>query len=168
LASDDSSAKDDTAATGEAQDEADEADEAPNSLEPPPEKESARGLLLWVGGILLILCVELFIYGHNGRIEVCVGLEGVTDFSLIGQPRSPENFRAYPQCVERMNLGMWSSSEEAAQSALDAACTRVTTRASGDAKQQCMRKDNKWQRQVIKENIPPWDPRLYRRLLFLD
>lgn len=158
----------DTAAKVPEGDDAQNGDDIELSQDAAGEKTRDWGLLLWVAGILVVLGVELFIYGHNGRIEVCVGLEGATDFSLIGKPRSPENFRSYPLCVERMNLGMWSSSEEQAQSALEAACSRATARGNPEAKQQCLRKENKWQRQVIKESIPPWDPRLYRRLLFLD
>ncbi len=143
--------------------------------EHPPEDERAadsegreRGLLIWVAAILLILGVELFIYGHNGRVEVCVGLEGVTDFSLVGQKRSPENFRKYPKCLERMNLGMWTSSEEVAREALNTICSRLTAKLEPEFKQQCIRKEGRFDRVVVKENIPPWDPRLYRQLLFLD
>jgi hypothetical protein len=62
---------------------------------------------------------------------------------------------------------MYSDSEEAARAALDEACARATT-TNHVARTHCVRRENKWTRKVFKENIPPWDERLYKRLLWLE
>jgi hypothetical protein len=129
--------------------------------------ENDGALLPWVVGILVILAVELFIYGHDGRIEVCVGIKDRTDFSLAGQPRTKENARKIPACAERMNLGMWGSSEARGKEALEQACKKAT-RFQAQQTTACLRNDGNWTRKVREEQIMPWDPRLYRRLLFLD
>lgn len=122
---------------------------------------------IWVAGILFILGLELFIFGHDGKIEVCVGVEGVTEWALKDQARTPETFRKAPVCAERLNLGMYAGSQEAAEAALNEACKRATM-LQRDALQDCIRRENKWTRQVNKQQVPPWDERLYRRLLWLD
>lgn len=121
----------------------------------------------WVLGIVCVLGAELYVYGHNGWIRVCVGMQGVTDLALLDRPRHRDGMKGFPICTEQLNLGMYSRSEDAAREALEVVCTRGATLLRG-AKQDCLRKDHGWLRRVDKENIPPWDERLYRRLLFLD
>lgn len=150
------------------------ADEAATSGDPatrsdtaPQEKPRDKTFWLWVVGIASILAVELYVYGHNGQIEVCVGIEGVTDFAERNQPRNAANFRSAPQCSRRLNLGMYEGTQELSQAALQEACARATVQ-NRDAMPDCLRRDKKWTRQVYKEQVPPWDPRLYRKLLWID
>ncbi len=165
-----------TASTGPADEDTSSTDERSGDDKPsqkgserPAETSSndRRGFWLWVAGVAIILSVELFIYGHDGRIEVCVGVEGHTDWALKGKPRTPDNFRRAPMCAERMNLGMYSNSQDAAEAALDEACRRAT-RMNQKALPDCLRRDKKWTRQVTKEQVPPWDERLYKRLLWME
>lgn len=133
-----------------------------------PEKPQSKGsnLWMWLVGIACILSIELYIYGHNGWVRVCVGIEGATKFELLDQPKG-HGGRGYPVCAEQMNLGMYSRSEDAAQESLDVACTRGATLIHGN-KQDCLRKEHGWIRRVDKAQVAPWDPRLFRRMLFLD
>lgn len=133
----------------------------------PQRRQPRLPLSLWVVGVLAVLAGELYIYGHDGWIRVCVGREGVTDLSLLEQPRTHGGSGGYPVCAEQLNLGMYSRSNEAAREALDVACARGAALLRGD-KTDCLRKERGWLRQVDKEHVPPWDDRLYRRLFFLD
>lgn len=163
-------ASDDDDADGTQSDSAKPESSGGEPTSPTPEKDEEKRdkwFWHWVVGIIAVLCVELYIYGHNGKIEVCVGVEGVTDWSLIGKPKTPDNFAKSPKCAQRMNLGMYGDSEEAARAALDEACARATT-TNHVARTDCVRRDKKWTRKVFKEHIPPWDERLYKRLLWLE
>lgn len=140
-------------------------DKGPKSAEKPQTKSS--GWLVWLLGLACILSIELYIYGHNGWVRVCVGIEGATKFELLDHPKEHGGQRGYPVCAEQLNLGMYSRSEDAAQEALDVACTRGATLIHGN-KQDCLRKEHGWMRRVDKAQVPPWDPRLFRRMLFLD
>lgn len=133
---------------------------------PGTPQTKGSNLWIWLVGIACILSMELYIYGHNGWVRVCVGIEGATKFELLDQPKGHGN-RGYPVCAEQMNLGMYSRSEDAAQESLDVACARGATLIHGN-KQDCLRKEHGWVRRVDKEQVAPWDPRLYRRMLFLD
>jgi hypothetical protein len=133
-----------------------------------PQRRHPRvPMSLWVAGILAVLAGELYIYGHDGWIRVCVGREGMTDLSLLDQPRAHGGNGGYPVCAEHLNLGMYSRSNETAREALEVACTRGAGLLRGD-KTDCLRKERGWLRRVDKEQVPPWAPRLYRRLFFLD
>lgn len=149
---------------------------ATTTTEPKPTQEAPTAapgdkprspLWWWVLGIACVLGVELFIYGHNGWVRVCVGLHGVTDMTHLDRPKHRDGMKGFPICAEQLNLGMYSRSEDAAKEALELACTRGATLLHG-VKQECLRKDHGWIRRVDKQHIPPWDERLYRRLLFLD
>lgn len=144
----------------------DRSNETANATEP---QRSRRRLPMsaWVAGVLAVLAGELYIYGHDGWIRVCVGREGITDLSLLEQPRTHGGSGGYPVCAEQLNLGMYSRSDEAAREALEVACVRGAALLRGD-KTHCLRKERGWLRRVDKEQIPPWDSRLYRRLFFLD
>ncbi len=126
-----------------------------------------KGFWLWVVGIALILSLELFIYGHNGHVRVCVGVDGVTDWALKYQPKTPDNYRKAPMCAERLNLGMYSGTQEAAEGALDEACRRATMM-NRKALPDCLRREKKWTRQVDKDQVFPWDERLYKRLFWME
>jgi hypothetical protein len=129
--------------------------------------EKDRTIWFWVLGIVAALSIELYVYGHNGFVQVCVGVEGVTDFSQRGTLRSAANAKTAPFCASRLNLGMYSDTDERAQEALNEACSRATILNRKELTP-CLRRENKWARQVYKEQVPPWDKRLYRRLLWLD
>lgn len=131
------------------------------------EKKGRATTWAWVVGIVTILAAELYVYGHDGWIRVCIGKEGKTDFSLLDKPRQPGSSGPFPICVERLNLGMYSNGDDIAREALEHACARGATLMGGDQRE-CIRKDEGWTRRVDKQHIPPWDRRLYRRLLFLD
>jgi hypothetical protein len=96
-----------------------------------------------------------------------VGIEGVTQWELKDQPKAPETYRKGPICSKRMNLGMYEGNDEQSQTALREACSRATV-SNRDALPDCIRRDKKWARQVYKKQIPPWDKRFYRRLLWID
>jgi hypothetical protein len=142
-----------------------DAAKTPGETDPP---ESWRNTILWAVGIAIILCAELFIYGHNGRIQVCVGVDTLTDYALRAEPRTKENAKKHPFCAERLNLGMWSSKDELSQAALNDACTAAARVVGQEHRQKCLRKDEPWTRFVEQEHVMPWDARLYRRLLWLD
>ena len=119
-------------------------------------------------GIGVLLLVELIIYGHDGHIQVCVGQKGITDFAMAGKPPTPKNIRKRPFCSERSNLGMWGKSAEQSEAALKHACGQAARYFGPKGRVACLRNDGKWTRQVTKEQIMPWDSRLYKRLLWLD
>jgi hypothetical protein len=133
----------------------------------PPAAEKDRTIWFWVLGIVIALSVELYIYGRNGFVQVCVGVEGVTDYAQRNMPRSAVNAKTAPHCASRLNLGMYSDTDERAREALNEACSRATILNRKELTP-CLRRENKWTRQVYKEQVPPWDKRLYRRLLWLD
>src|SRR5688572_17001795 len=68
----------------------------------------------WLLGIACVLSLELFIYGHNGWVRVCVGLQGVTDLTLLDRPKHRDGMKGFPICAEQLNLGMYSRSDDAA------------------------------------------------------
>ena len=136
------------------------------SVKQGPEKGRSN-VWLWVVGIASILALELYVYGHNGWIRVCVGQEGVTDFAALDAPRTQRRAAGFPVCMERLNLGMYSNGDEVARDALEQVCARGATLMGGDQRD-CIRKEKGWIRRVDKQHVPPWDKRLYRRLLFLD
>lgn len=122
---------------------------------------------VWAAVILTLLLAELYTYGHNGHIRVCVGRKGITDFAQLDKPRKSNMAAGYPFCVENLNLGMYSRSDEVAKEALDVACSRAATLLRGE-KSECIRRDKDWIRRVDKSNVAPWDPRFYKRLFFLE
>jgi hypothetical protein len=161
-----SDSADEHATAGNNQATADKAStDAAESPKPAPKKSIPA--YVWGGVIVLLLSLELFAYGHNGNIRVCVGRKGITDFEQLDKPRKGNIASGYPFCVESLNLGMYSRSDEVAKGALDVACSRAATLLRGE-KSECIRKDKDWIRKVDKSTIPPWDPRFYRRLFFLE
>lgn len=142
-------------------------DAAPKSGTP-KKPETWINTLIWALGILAVLGVEIYIYGHDGDIEVCVGIEKLTDYSTRAEPRTKANASKHPFCAKRVNLGMWSDGEKQAEAALKEACAAASRVVGAEHRQKCLRRDDPWSRFVEKKQIPPWDPRLYRRLLWLD
>lgn len=133
-----------------------------------PRKETWTNTLLWLAGILVVLGIELYIYGHDGYIQVCVGIDQITKFEIRHEVKTKANAKYHPFCAERLNLGMWGSSDEHAKAALEQACHAAARVVGMERKQNCLRNDEPWKRFVVTEQVMPWDPRLYRRLLWLE
>ncbi len=131
------------------------------------ESETSGRFWLWIAGFFVVMSVELYVYGHAGEIQICVGQEGVTDFALVGAPRTLEGFAKIPICSNAENLGMWSRRTEAETFALKDACRKAAPARPAVA-EECRRHDGRWRRQVSVKQVPPWDRRLYRRILLLD
>jgi hypothetical protein len=169
--SDDEPQPDEPAATGAETVVGDEpaGSERQRETEAPKRKpETWTNTLLWLAGILLLLGIELYIYGHDGYVQVCVGIQEITKFELRHEVKTKANAKHHPFCAERMNLGMWSSSEEHGKAALEEACHSAARVVGMERKQHCLRNDDPWKRFVDTQQVMPWDPRFYRRLLWLD
>lgn len=138
------------------------ADLPPEASPTPAPRRASR--LWWALPILML--VEFYVYGHNGRLEICVGKEGDTDFSLVGQERTDANRWKFPRCETRENLGLRSQQEERVKEGVEAACRGATIfRHQGEAKA-CIAGEQGWQHRVQGRFVPPWDPAYYRHLFW--
>lgn len=132
---------------------------------PAPAKSERRASRLW-WALPILLVAEFYAYGHNGRLQVCVGKEGDTDFALLGQERTDENRWKFPRCETRDNLGLRSQYDAQVEDATKAACRGATIfRHQGEAKT-CVAGEEGWEHRVEGELVPPWDPAYYRHLLW--
>ena len=112
------------------------------------------------------MVIEFYVYGHNGRLEICVGKEGDTDFSLVGQERTDANRWKFPRCETRENLGLRSQHDAKVKEGIEAACRGATIfRHQGEAKV-CVAGEQGWQHRVEGRFVPPWDPAYYRHLFW--
>jgi hypothetical protein len=131
-------------------------------LAAPARRRASR--LWWALPILMV--VEFYVYGHDGRLEICVGKEADTDFSLVGQERTDENRWKFPRCETRENLGLRSQHDAKVAEGLEAACRGATIfRHQGEAKA-CVAGEQGWQHRVEGHFVPPWDPAYYRHLFW--
>lgn len=135
---------------------------------PAGEPRRDRSTLYWALGVVALLCVELYFYGRNGMIQVCVAKEGVHDFALVGQMRTDENRWKFPYCEERVNLGLRSDFDELARGAVKNACRRATLLHFQKETDACVALEKHWRRKVITRQVMPWERSFYRRLLWLD
>lgn len=120
--------------------------------------------LWWALPVLLI--VEFYFFGHDGRLQVCVGKEGDTDFSLVGQERTDENRWKFPRCETRLNVGLRSRRDEQVKDAVTVACRGATIfRHQGEAKP-CVAAEDGWKHEVEGSFVPPWDPDYYNQLFW--
>jgi hypothetical protein len=134
----------------------------PASTPLPARRRASR--LWWALPILML--VEFYVYGHNGRLEICVGKEGDTDFSLVGQERTDANRWKFPRCETRENLGLRSQRDERVKEGVEAACRGATIfRHQGESKV-CVAGEQGWQHHVDGHFVPPWDPAYYRHLFW--
>jgi hypothetical protein len=134
----------------------------PTSTPIPARRRASR--LWWALPILML--VEFYVYGHNGRLEICVGKEGDTDFSLVGQERTDANRWKFPRCETRENLGLRSQRDERVKEGVEAACRGATIfRHQGESKV-CVAGEQGWQHHVDGHFVPPWDPAYYRHLFW--
>ncbi|MCH9681358.1 MAG: hypothetical protein K0V04_07995 [Deltaproteobacteria bacterium] len=130
-----------------------------------PATVRRRASRLW-WALPILMVVEFYIYGHNGRLEICVGKQGDTDFSLVGQERTDENRWKFPRCETRLNLGLRSQYDDKVDEGLTVACRGATIfRHTGEAKA-CKAGDDSWQHEVEGHFVPPWDPAYYEHLFW--
>lgn len=134
----------------------------PKPAAPPARRRASR--LWWALPVLMV--VEFYVYGHDGRLEICVGKEADTDFSLVGQERTDENRWKFPRCETRENLGLRSQHDAKVAEGLEVACRGATIfRHQGQAKA-CVAGEEGWQHRVEGHFVPPWDPSYYRHLFW--
>lgn len=120
--------------------------------------------LWWALPILMV--VEFYAYGHNGRLEICVGKQGHTDFALLGQARTDDNRWKFPRCETRLNLGLRSQYDDEVTEGVQVACRGATIfRNQGEAKA-CVAKEQGWEHRVEGSFVPPWDPAYYEHLFW--
>lgn len=120
----------------------------------------------WWVVLLVILVVEMYVYGRNAEIEVCVGKEGAHDFSLVGTERTDENRWKFPRCEARLNLGLRSHFDEQVDQAVLEACRGATMfRNRGEGKA-CVEGTDGWQHRIDTHYVWPWDSRFYEHLFW--
>lgn len=157
-------AKSDDAEDKEPEREAEAASDKPASTKPAP-KEKSGGSRWWVI-LIVVLVAEFYVYGRRGEIEVCVGKQGVHDFSLMGQERTDDTRWKFPRCESRVNLGLRSQYDELVEDATNVACRGATLFRNRGEGPQCVAQESEWQRQIETSYIWPWDSRYYRHLLW--
>lgn len=123
-----------------------------------------RARLWWLLPIAMV--VEFYAYGHDGRLEICVGKRGEVDFELLGQERTDDNRWQFPRCETRDNLGLRDREDELVPEAIALACRGATIfRNRGEAKE-CVAGEKDWEHRVERSFVPPWDPAYYRHLFW--
>jgi hypothetical protein len=138
---------------------------AASAPSPKPTPVRRRASRLW-WALPILMLVEFYVYGHNGRLEICVGKEGDTDFALVGQERTDANRWKFPRCETRENLGLRSQYDAKVTEGIEAACRGATIfRHQGEAKA-CAAGEQGWQHRVQGHFVPPWDPAYYRHLFW--
>jgi hypothetical protein len=137
---------------------------APLASTPTPVRRSRLSWLWWA--LPVVMVVEFYVYGHDGRLEICVGKEGDTDFSLVGQERTDANRWKFPRCETRENLGLRSQRDAKVTEGIEAACRGATIfRHQGEAKA-CVAGQQGWQHRVEGHWVPPWDRAYYEHLFW--
>lgn len=143
---------------------------APDPADAPSETRGSQGQrrrrpsVWWLLPIAMV--IEFWVYGRNGYIDVCVGKEGHTDFSLRDQARTDENRWKFPRCESRTNLGLRSHYDERVEEATKVACRGATLfRFQGEA-DRCEAGEAGWAREVSSRFCPPWDPAYYEHLFW--
>ncbi|MBC8072125.1 MAG: hypothetical protein IAG13_27640, partial [Deltaproteobacteria bacterium] len=125
-----------------------------------------RRVIPWWSFVLAALVIEFAIYGHAGHIEVCVGKQGETDFTLSGQARTDDNRWKFPRCEERVNLGLVSHREQLTKEAVHVACRGATIfRHQGEGKA-CTEGKAGWEQHIEASQCPPWHGHFYAHLFW--
>lgn len=134
---------------------------------PASATKSARGRFSWLWWALpVLMVVEFYAYGRGGRLEICVGKQGETDFALVGQARTDDNRWKFPRCETRENLGLRSQYDAKVAEGIEVACRGATVfRHQGEAKA-CVAGEQGWEHRVESHFVPPWDPAYYRHLFW--
>jgi hypothetical protein len=130
-----------------------------------PAKGKGGGSRWWVI-LIVVLVAEFYVYGRRGEIEVCVGKQGVHDFTLMGQERTDDTRWKFPRCESRVNLGLRSQYDEFVDDATNVACRGATLFRNRGEGPQCVAQESEWQRQIETSYIWPWDSRYYEHLLW--
>ncbi len=157
---------DDDAGASEREDgPSDDADEAASGGSTATKGSKSWTSKLWLA-LPVLMIVEFYMYGHNGRLEICVGKEGDTDFSLVGQERTDENRWKFPRCETRNNLGLRSEREIKVEEGTKVACRGATIfRHQGEGKA-CIAGEKGWIHRVEGHFVPPWEPAYYQHLFW--
>lgn len=130
-----------------------------------PRSASAfRPKIWWLLPIAIV--IEFGIYGHDGRLEICVGKTGTTDFSLVGQTRSDENRWKFPRCETRDNLGLRDREPQLVPPAIEQACRGATIFAHAGEAKACVAQQEGWEHRVEGHFVPPWNPAYYEHLFW--
>lgn len=129
-------------------------------------KPRSRRAIPWWSFVLAALVIEFYIYGRQGHIEVCVGKQGETDFSLTGNERTDENRWKFPRCESRLNLGLVSHADQLTKEATLVACRGATIfRHQGEGKA-CTEGKAKWEHRIDTHQCPPWHGHFYEHLFW--
>ena len=120
----------------------------------------------WAIAIVSILLVELYVFGSRGSIQVCVGREGVTDFSLRDQRPTAETRGRVPSCETRYNVGMRSYFDDRLKEATYLACRRATIVSGIEERAACFGSMRPWQKQVEVRYVAPWEQVFYETFLW--
>lgn len=131
-----------------------------------PVAEATRRRIPWWWILLGLMVVEFWIYGRRGYVEVCVGKQGETDFSLGDAPRTDENRWKFPRCEERTNLGLVSKYDDVVTEATNVACRGATIFRNQGQGKQCVAGEAGWQHRVLSRQTPPWDRAFYEHLFW--
>lgn len=125
-----------------------------------------RNTLIWVAAIGLLLTIELYLFGRNGYIDVCIGRDGITDFGLVGEPVTQETSRKAPLCQRRHNLGMQSRYDEELKAGLRQACQRANATFGTRDVMSCINGKDPWAHWIASEQVPPWHEAFYKQMLW--
>jgi hypothetical protein len=128
--------------------------------------EATRRRIPWWWILLGLMVVEFWVYGRRGYVEVCVGKQGETDFSLGDAPRTDENRWKFPRCEERTNLGLVSKYDDVVTEATSVACRGATIFRNQGQGKQCVAGEAGWQHRVLSRQTPPWDRAFYEHLFW--
>lgn len=137
--------------------------EAPD---PAFERRERRKTAIWMAVIGVLLTVELYVFGKNGYIDVCVGRDGVTDFGLVGKSATPETGSKAPLCERRHNLGMRSHYDEELKTGLRQACQRANAVFGTHDVTGCIHGKDRWAHWITSEQVPPWHEAFYKQMLW--
>ncbi len=122
--------------------------------------------LPWWWILLGLMVVEFWMYGRRGYVEVCVGKQGETDFSLTTAPRTDDNRWKFPRCEQRTNLGLLSKYDDVTAEALSVACRGATIFRNQGQGKQCIAGEAGWERRIETRHCPPWHAPFYEHLFW--
>lgn len=142
-----------------------EPEASPASRPPASAPRRSASRLVWLA-ILAFGLTELWLFGRNGDLRVCVVRAGEHDLALVDTPRTDENTRRYPSCERRQNVGLRSHYAERVEDAMIHACRRATILRGRQATLDCALKRDGWEHHVEGRWVAPWEPAYYQRLFW--
>jgi hypothetical protein len=147
--------------------EADADEPAARAATPVVEARRSRARVVkWWWFLIAALVIEFWLYGRRGHIDVCVGMNGETDFALIGAERTDENRWKFPRCEQRLNLGLESHYDEAVDEALRVGCRGATIFHHQGQGKACMAADKGWIHRIEVSHCPPWHGHFWEHLFW--